>query len=156
MAIDDDIREQEQERRDRIVHRAELRDPIFGRATVKDTSDYTWVCGYCDKVKAQEPSDTYLVPQCHGSMMFVPPKGDEMSVDLDKIPSHVLECIRQNLGADGPEDESFDEQIGKMSAERLFGRFCEWNGLIDYGPTLIAALDILRAAEPKGDTDDSR
>jgi len=75
MSIHDEIHEQESERRKAARHRADLRDPIFGRVTVKDTSGYTWKCGYCDKVQAQGPSDTYLVPQCHGSMMFVP-KGE--------------------------------------------------------------------------------
>ena len=76
MSIHDEIHEQESERVKAARHRADLRDPIFGRVTRTDTSDYTWRCGFCERTRAQGPSDTYLVPQCHGSMMFVP-KGDE-------------------------------------------------------------------------------
>lgn len=76
MTIRDEIREQEAERVKAARHRADLLDPIFGRAEVLDTSDWSWRCGYCGETRAQGPSDTYLVPQCHGSMMFVP-KGDE-------------------------------------------------------------------------------
>lgn len=33
-----------------------------------------------------------------------------------------------------------------MTPEDAFGEYCMWNGLIGYGPSLIAALDGLRAA----------
>jgi hypothetical protein len=39
-----------------------------------------------------------------------------------------------------------DTDIAAMTAEDAFGEYCTWNGLIDYGPILINALDGLRSA----------
>lgn len=40
-----------------------------------------------------------------------------------------------------------DERIEKMTANEIFDEFCEWEGLVDWGPALRGILDRLRAAE---------
>jgi hypothetical protein len=46
------------------------------------------------------------------------------------------------------DDLSEDEtvaRIDKISPERAFAEYCQWHGLIGWGPDLIAVLDNLRA-----------
>jgi hypothetical protein len=57
---------------------------------------------------------------------------------LKKIPERVLNDLRER-GHD-------DEAIAAMTPEKAFCEYCEWNGLIGYGPSLIHALDELRKA----------
>lgn len=59
-------------------------------------------------------------------------------MDITKIPANVLNDLRKR-GHD-------DKDIAAMTPESAFGEFCAWNGLRDYGPSLINALDGLRAA----------
>lgn len=57
---------------------------------------------------------------------------------IQMIPSNVLEAlVKRGHG---------DADIEAMTAEEAFGEYCMWNGLIGYGPSLIKALDGLRAA----------
>jgi hypothetical protein len=67
-----------------------------------------------------------------------------MATQLDKLNQAVLGDIRQRLGAKDENDTSHDEQISRMSANEMFDEWCNWNGLIDWGPDLRHTLDHLR------------
>jgi hypothetical protein len=58
-------------------------------------------------------------------------------LNLNKMDDRVLDALR-NRGHS-------DEQIQKMSPEDVFDEFCQWEGLLGWGPTLREALDDLRA-----------
>ena len=62
-----------------------------------------------------------------------------IQLDLSKIPADVLRDIRLR-------DTATDEDIQGMTAEEAFTEYCMWNGIIGYAPSLIRALDGLRAA----------
>ena len=59
-------------------------------------------------------------------------------MNIKKIPDDVLEDLQQRGHS--------NKEIAAMTPEEAFGEYCMWNGLIGYGPSLIRALDKLRAA----------
>jgi len=40
-----------------------------------------------------------------------------------------------------------DADISELDAEQLFDEFCNWNGLMGWGPTLVGVLDHLREVD---------
>jgi hypothetical protein len=60
-------------------------------------------------------------------------------LDFSKIPVRVLDAVR--------ELEYPDEEIVKMSHERLFELFCNWEGLIGYGPMLYRTVVALESTK---------
>ena len=57
-------------------------------------------------------------------------------------PSAISPNILNDLGERGHDEAA----IRAMTPSELFAEYCEWNGLIGYGPMLEQALDNLRAA----------
>tara|TARA_R110000851_G_scaffold86237_1_gene187285 strand:- start:258 stop:455 length:198 start_codon:yes stop_codon:yes gene_type:complete len=62
-------------------------------------------------------------------------------MNIEKIPSHILADLRENLT---------DEEIERASANYLFCEYCNWNNLGGWGSSLIETLDSLRACEETG------
>ena len=59
-------------------------------------------------------------------------------MNIDKIPESIIKDLRERLS---------DEEIKGGTPESLFGEWCWWNGLSNWGPDIIEALDTLRACE---------
>ena len=53
-----------------------------------------------------------------------------------KYPENIMRNVRGNLGLEY-NDTSCDNKIEAMSKSEIFNRVCEWDGLIDYGDTII-------------------
>ena len=67
-------------------------------------------------------------------------------MDLDKIPEDVLMELRTLKRANAGKDLGSGEvhaQIKAMSPEDAFDALCNWNGLIDWGPTLRGWMTVL-------------
>lgn len=47
-------------------------------------------------------------------------------MDIDKIPSNVLDAVRECLGDDG-DDTRFDNRISKMSPKELMAKWSGWH-----------------------------
>lgn len=60
-------------------------------------------------------------------------------IDISKLPADVL----SNLHSRG----LTDDEIDSFSSEQLFDEYCNWLGLLGYGPQLVTALDSLREAK---------
>jgi hypothetical protein len=60
-------------------------------------------------------------------------------LDLTKIPPAVLNDIRER-GHD-------DKAIAAMTPREAFREFCNWNGLIEWGSILFAAVEELKKAD---------
>ena len=58
-------------------------------------------------------------------------------LDVDKIPADILADLRER-GVGNPAD---------MTPDQAFDQWCEWNGLIAWGPRLRSVMEALRAAE---------
>ena len=69
-------------------------------------------------------------------------------VSLEKLDKDVLRQLRESV-MDDPIDSSKDHELSSDSAEELFTRWCNYEGLINYGSKLIRVIDQLRAAEVK-------
>ena len=48
----------------------------------------------------------------------------------------IMAAVRQNLGLEA-DDTSMDERINAMTRQEVLNRVCEWEGLIDYGETIL-------------------
>lgn len=59
-------------------------------------------------------------------------------MEIKKIPEHILKDLRERCT---------DEEIKGCSPEYLFNEYCEWNGLIGWGSSLLIAIESLRAAD---------
>ncbi len=62
-------------------------------------------------------------------------KEDRKEDNTNRIRNDIIIDIRQNLGLE-PNDKSMDDNINRMSLNEIFDRWCEWNGLINYGGKL--------------------
>lgn len=60
-------------------------------------------------------------------------------MELERIPQYVLNIVRER--------EFSDEQIAKMTPVQLFAEYCNWNGLLGWGPDLWETARALRQAE---------
>lgn len=60
-------------------------------------------------------------------------------MDTNKIPTTVLNDLHKR--------GLKDKDIALMSPEEAFEHFCEWNGILNFAPSLIKAIDGLRAAK---------
>lgn len=58
----------------------------------------------------------------------------------NKYPEHIMKYVRQNMGLED-NDTSMDDDINSMSKERVLDRVCNWNGLINYGSTIIGWIE---------------
>lgn len=71
-------------------------------------------------------------------------------IDLNKIPESILNDIRENHSEYVEEiPEKVDNDLSRETVEELFGRYCDYNGLINWSSRLIQVLDLLREAEIK-------
>lgn len=66
----------------------------------------------------------------------------------ESLPHRILGDIRQNLGAEDPNDTSQDNRINRMSADQLFDCWCNWNGFINWSDTISSVLDNIRKSAP--------
>lgn len=53
----------------------------------------------------------------------------------EKYPDDIMKAVRQNLNL-GPDDESQDDYIMKMSKDEVLNRVAQWNNLLGFGPTI--------------------
>jgi hypothetical protein len=61
-----------------------------------------------------------------------------MSLDLNKIPEHILSDLRSRGLS--------ESEIEVLSPEQAFSEYCEWNGLRGWAPSIILTIDSLREA----------
>ena len=61
-----------------------------------------------------------------------------MSLDLNKIPKHIL----SDLTSRGLSES----EIEVLSPEQALSEYCEWHGLRHWGPIIIRTIDTLREA----------
>lgn len=59
-------------------------------------------------------------------------------MDVTKIDDDVLDSLRKRGHT--------DENIAAMPREAAFSEYCNWRGLLGFGPVLVRALDDLRSA----------
>jgi hypothetical protein len=64
-----------------------------------------------------------------------------MSLDLKKVPEHILDDLRSRGHS--------DDAIARMNAAKAFDEYLSWNGIIGYGSSVRAAVHALDAAEVK-------
>lgn len=55
---------------------------------------------------------------------------------MEKYFYNIMAAVRQNLGLEA-DDTSMDERINAMTRQEVLNRVCEWEGLIDYGETIL-------------------
>lgn len=53
-----------------------------------------------------------------------------------KYPENIMRMVRGNLDLEA-DDANRDGEIKAMSKQEVFNRVCNWDGLIDYGNTII-------------------
>lgn len=53
-----------------------------------------------------------------------------------KYPENIMRMVRGNLDLE-LDDKSCDGEIEAMSKQEVLNRVCDWDGLIDYGNTII-------------------
>ena len=53
-----------------------------------------------------------------------------------KYLENIMRMVRGNLDLE-LDDKSHDEEIEAMSKQEVLNRVCNWDGLIDYGDTII-------------------
>ena len=53
-----------------------------------------------------------------------------------KYPENIIKTVRESFGLE-PDDTSRDGEIVAMSKQEVLNRVCNWDGLIDYGDTII-------------------
>lgn len=53
-----------------------------------------------------------------------------------KYPENIMRMVRGNLDLE-LDDKSRDGEIEAMSKQEVLNRVCNWDGLIDYGDTII-------------------
>lgn len=53
-----------------------------------------------------------------------------------KYPENIMRMVRGNLDLE-LDDKSRDGEIAAMRKREVFNRVCNWDGLIDYGDTII-------------------
>jgi len=67
-----------------------------------------------------------------------------MIMNIDDIPEHVLHAVRQRLGADNENDDSYDDQIKNMSPEDIVCEYSGWKlGDSEWGRDFIEIYKIL-------------
>ncbi len=59
--------------------------------------------------------------------------------NTERIRNDIIRDVRGNLGLE-PDDLSQDDKINRMSPNEIFNRWCEWNGLINYGKKLMCVV----------------
>lgn len=65
-----------------------------------------------------------------------------MTLDISRIPESVLSDL---------EDRGYDaRQVAAMDAEKAFSEYCNWNGLVGWGPKLFSVMRTLNRAEETG------
>lgn len=60
----------------------------------------------------------------------------------------VLGHLRQRLDLD-EDDASKDHVIASWSKEKMFDEYCNWHGLIHWGPQLRSAMDFINRYKPE-------
>lgn len=60
-------------------------------------------------------------------------------MDIKDVPSEIVKSVKSR-GFN-------DHQISAMTADQMFDEYCNWHGLIKWGPTLRYVLDSLRDSE---------
>lgn len=64
--------------------------------------------------------------------------------NIEDVPDKVLEALRQRRGLD-EDDDSQDSEIALMHSDEMFDEFCNWRGLIGWGPTLRRIMEDLKS-----------
>ena len=59
-------------------------------------------------------------------------------MNINKIPDYILSDLKERGLS--------DEEISEKTPQSLFCEYCDWNGLIGWGPSLITVIDDLREA----------
>ncbi len=71
-------------------------------------------------------------------------------LDTTKLAPDVLLGIALNMGyEEGSDLDPFLFEMGQLSVEDAFERYCAWNNLPGFGNQLLNALDNLRESELK-------
>ncbi len=71
-------------------------------------------------------------------------------LDTTKLAPDVLRDVAFNMGyEEGKDLDPFLFEMGQLSPEDAFEKYCEWNGLLGFSNQLLNALDNLREAEMK-------
>ena len=60
-------------------------------------------------------------------------------ISVAKIPEHIL--------IDLNERGLSDDDIENSTYQNLFNEYCIWHGLLDWGPSLLLAVDALKKAD---------
>ena len=69
--------------------------------------------------------------------------------NTERIRNDIIRDVRENLGIE-PDDTSKDDIINRMSLNEIFDRWCEWNGLINYGKRLRNVIGNIYGMEIEG------
>jgi hypothetical protein len=69
-------------------------------------------------------------------------------VDLQKIPSHIVDDIAANMDLDTCNEEH-RARLARMSPEELMDKFLNWQGIIGYTDMIINTYKALKGAESK-------
>ncbi len=73
-----------------------------------------------------------------------------MSIQLSKIPPHILKDVTESLIENNRHINSEAEarfEMATMSAESIFDVWMNWQGIIGYSGLIVLALDSFRAAK---------
>lgn len=63
------------------------------------------------------------------------------------IPIYILGDLRERMKIESETEEAFMKRLSAMTTEKLFDEYCNWHGLINWGPQLRGALSDLQKAE---------
>lgn len=76
-------------------------------------------------------------------------KGQTKKKNTERISTDIIRNVRENLGVE-PDDSSKDDEINRMSLNEIFDRWCEWNGLINYGKTIRKVIGSVYGIDIEG------
>ncbi len=76
-------------------------------------------------------------------------KGQTKKKNTERISTDIIRNVRENLGVE-PGDTSKDDEINRMSLNEIFDRWCEWNGLINYGKTIRKVIGSVYGIDIEG------
>ena len=69
-------------------------------------------------------------------------------LNLETIPRYVIEEIASNMGwEEGQAIYPYEQRIACFEPVTAFEKYCNWNGLVDWGGLLWGIAKILRDAE---------
>ena len=66
-------------------------------------------------------------------------------IDPEKLPTHILEALRQKLGLHS-DDTSGDDRIARMNVDDAWRAYCQWYGIFARAVALTRTIDAIREA----------